>query len=75
MRMGFSHAQVALIMGATYLLLLGGTYLLSQRLSDNFLVPILVLVCVGLHFLLDYAVNFVFHYRRRNQVSEEGVAI
>ncbi|MDR0711837.1 MAG: undecaprenyl/decaprenyl-phosphate alpha-N-acetylglucosaminyl 1-phosphate transferase [Prevotellaceae bacterium] len=75
MRMGFSHSQVALIIGATYILLLGSTYLLSQRLSDNFLVPILVLVCVGLHFLLNYAVNFVFHYRRRSQLDEESVAV
>ncbi|MDR2813123.1 MAG: undecaprenyl/decaprenyl-phosphate alpha-N-acetylglucosaminyl 1-phosphate transferase [Prevotellaceae bacterium] len=75
MRMGFSHSQVALILGTMYALLLGATYLLAKRLSDNFLVPLLVIVCIGLHFLLDYAVNFVFHYRRRNQVKEEGVAV
>lgn len=72
MRMGFSHSQVALTMGMLYALLVGLTYLLAKRLSDNFLIPILVLTCIGLHFLLDYLVDFVFHYRRRHQVKEEG---
>lgn len=75
MRMGFSHSQVALIMGALYLLLLGGTALLARRLSDNFLIPILVFVCVGLHFLLDYIVDFAFHYRRLHQVKEGSMTI
>jgi UDP-N-acetylmuramyl pentapeptide phosphotransferase/UDP-N-acetylglucosamine-1-phosphate transferase len=75
MRMGFNHSQVTLIMGATYVLLLGGTFLLAKHLSDNFLIPILVLVCIGLHFLLDYILNVVFQYRRRNQMKEESATI
>ncbi|MDR3189037.1 MAG: undecaprenyl/decaprenyl-phosphate alpha-N-acetylglucosaminyl 1-phosphate transferase [Prevotellaceae bacterium] len=75
LRMGFDHSQVALIMGLLYLLLLGGAYLLAQQLSDNFLIPILVLVCIGLHFLLDYLVNAVFYYRRRHQLREGSAAM
>ncbi|MDR1417218.1 MAG: undecaprenyl/decaprenyl-phosphate alpha-N-acetylglucosaminyl 1-phosphate transferase [Prevotellaceae bacterium] len=69
MRMGLSHSQVTMVMGVLHVLLLGIIYLASQRLSDNFLIPSLVLLCVGLHFLLDYIVNAIFH-RRRNRVRE-----
>ncbi|MDR1022065.1 MAG: undecaprenyl/decaprenyl-phosphate alpha-N-acetylglucosaminyl 1-phosphate transferase [Prevotellaceae bacterium] len=72
MRMGLSHAQVAMTMGAMQTLLLGLVFLFAQQMSDNFLIPCLVLVCIGLHFLLDYVVNAVFH-RRRRKVKQEFV--
>ncbi|MDR1343170.1 MAG: hypothetical protein LBK18_07965, partial [Prevotellaceae bacterium] len=74
MRMGLSHAQVAVAMGVMQTLLLGLVFLFAQQVSDNFLIPCLVLVCVGLHFLLDYVVNAVFH-RRRSKVKQELVVM
>jgi UDP-N-acetylmuramyl pentapeptide phosphotransferase/UDP-N-acetylglucosamine-1-phosphate transferase len=74
MRVGLSHPQVSMVMGGLHLLLLGFIYLLSQYLSDNFLIPIVALICVGLHFLLDYIVNAVFH-RRRSKIKEDIVAL
>ena len=72
MRMGLRHSQVALILGSLYLALIGFFFLLSQKMSDNFLVPIMALTCVGLHFLLRYLVDVVFD-RKRDKVQEKIV--
>ncbi len=70
MRMGLKHSHVALVMGVLYLALVAFIYLLSKKLTDNFLVPIMVLICVGLHFLLRYIVDVVFQHRR-DDVQEQ----
>jgi phospho-N-acetylmuramoyl-pentapeptide-transferase len=72
MRMGLRHSQVALILGSLYLALVGFFFLLSQKLSDNFLIPIMAVTCVGLHFLLRYLVDVVFD-RKRDKVQEKIV--
>ncbi len=70
MRIGLKHPQVALVMTGLYLLLVAFVYLLSRKLSDNFLIPILIATCFGLHFLLSYVVNVVFKHRR-DDVQEQ----
>lgn len=75
MRMGLTHPQVALVMGALYLGLVAFVYMLSLKLSDNFLIPILALTCIGLHFLLSYLVDVVFQRRHDNvlkQIAEDS---
>lgn len=76
MRMGLRHSQVALIIGALYLAMVAFIYVLSRRLSDNFLIPLLLLTCVGLHFVLRYVVEVVFQHRRdgvQEQIAEGSV--
>jgi len=70
MRMGLRHSQVALILGGLYLALIGFFFALSLKLSDNFLIPIMALTCVGLHFLLRFLVDVVFD-RKRDNVQEK----
>ncbi|MDR0414948.1 MAG: undecaprenyl/decaprenyl-phosphate alpha-N-acetylglucosaminyl 1-phosphate transferase [Prevotellaceae bacterium] len=72
LRVGLSHSQVSLVMGTLHLLLMGLIFVFSQKMSDNFLIPSLVIICVGMHFLLDYAVNVIL-YRRRSKVKKDGV--
>lgn len=69
LRMGLKHSHVTLVMGVLYLLLVGTIYLLSLKLSDNFLVPVIIGICVCLHFLLKYIVDVVFD-RKREDVQD-----
>jgi len=68
LRMGLTHSQVALVLGGLFLALIGFFYLLSLKLSDNLLFPIIALTCVGLHSLLRVAVDTVLQ-RRRDEVQ------
>ncbi|MGL4364143.1 MAG: MraY family glycosyltransferase [Bacteroidales bacterium] len=71
MRIGLSHSQVTLIMVGLYLFFVSFSYLLSQNFSDNIVVPIMVSVCVGLHFFLGYIVDFIFQRKRKNNINFE----
>ncbi|MDR3297691.1 MAG: undecaprenyl/decaprenyl-phosphate alpha-N-acetylglucosaminyl 1-phosphate transferase [Prevotellaceae bacterium] len=67
-RMNMSHAQVALFMGAFYVMFVGVVVVLASRLPDNVLVPLIAGSCVAFHFLLHYAVNSFFA-RRQKQIK------
>jgi len=74
LRMGLKHSQATLILGSLYVALIGFFFLLSRKLSDNFLLPIITLTCVVLHFLLRYIIELVFQ-RRRDGMQDEILSV
>ncbi|MDR3328796.1 MAG: undecaprenyl/decaprenyl-phosphate alpha-N-acetylglucosaminyl 1-phosphate transferase [Prevotellaceae bacterium] len=58
--MKLAHWQIAMFMGALHLLLMALIFLLARILPDFLLIILIILICVGLHFLLGRVINLTF---------------
>jgi UDP-N-acetylmuramyl pentapeptide phosphotransferase/UDP-N-acetylglucosamine-1-phosphate transferase len=73
MRMGLSHPKVVFVMSGLYMCFVCMIVMLSFYFGDNVLVPFIMVVCVGLHFVLRSVVYFVFDRKHQRLQKTLGV--